>query len=187
MPYLLAALCGLIFGGADQYLGSLTAHGFGFWVVAVSLMSAPWLLLPFIFGARHNSAYRGAAIGALATLAALLGYFVMTLSPLEGVSLAHVNLAAELRGQARLIAEGVVTGPLFGYLGYRWHVKRSWPAATLAALALILEPLARVYTHRVVGPSAVWLIESCTGLALAAYFAARWASARRTHQTQVLG
>jgi hypothetical protein len=180
MSYLLATLCGLIFGGADQYLGSLTAHGFGYWVVAVSLMSAPWLLLPFIFGARRNTAYRGAAIGLLATLAALLGYFVMTLSPAEGVSLAHVNLFGELRGQGRLIAEGLVTGPLFGYLGYRWHTKRSWPAAALAALALILEPLARVYTHNVIGPTSVWLIESSAGLALAAYFAARWADARRT-------
>src|SRR5262249_58567658 len=48
MAYVLAALAGLAFGAADQYLGSFSA--LGGWTAAVSGLSAPWLLLPFVAG-----------------------------------------------------------------------------------------------------------------------------------------
>jgi hypothetical protein len=53
------------------------------------------------------------ADGALATGSALLGYFVMTLSPVEGVHLSgNSNLIfGLLRSESRVVVSGVVTGP----------------------------------------------------------------------------
>jgi hypothetical protein len=41
------------------------------------------------------------------------------------------------------ILSGLVMGPLFGLLGQRWCLRRSWVSAALVAGALCLEPLAR--------------------------------------------
>jgi uncharacterized protein DUF6518 len=174
------ALAALVFGGTDQYLGSLTNHGWGTWAIAVSLMSAPWLLLPFVAGMctpRQPGALRGAGIGLLATYLALLGYFVMTNSPVEGASLAHFDLTLFIAGQAHLLLGGLLTGPLFGYLGYRWRVDRTWWCALAVALAAIGEPLARLATNQLDPSSVVWTIEVVVGVAMICYV---FAATRRT-------
>jgi hypothetical protein len=51
MVLFLAAIAGAGFGGADQYFGSLSAIP---WLVDTSLLSAPWLSLPFL-GARTTN------------------------------------------------------------------------------------------------------------------------------------
>ena len=88
MGYLIAILGGFAFGAGDQYLGSLTAGSvLGTWTWTVSGMSAPWLVLPFVAGMTQERARRAMALGLVATMAALAGYFAMSHSPLEGVPL----------------------------------------------------------------------------------------------------
>src|ERR1700748_178281 len=77
-----------IFGGVDQYLGSFSAHP---WMSDVSLLSAPWLVLAFLAGCTQRDPRRAALLGIGCTFAALVGYGVMTLSPIEN---AHLNAAS---------------------------------------------------------------------------------------------
>jgi PPE-repeat protein len=54
----LAPLLSAVFGAGDQYLGSLTGSGHGWpvgWSSDVSLLSAPWLVLPFLAGATQRA------------------------------------------------------------------------------------------------------------------------------------
>jgi hypothetical protein len=44
------------------------------------------------------------------------------------------------------IAGGLVTGPLYGWLGHRFRAHRSWKAGLLAALPVMLEPPGRWLT-----------------------------------------
>jgi hypothetical protein len=164
--FLWAFVLAAIFGGADQYLGSLTTHGWGIWTVAVSQMSATWLLLPFLAGMTQDRARRAVRLGLWVTYAALLGYFVMTLSPTENVSLHGFDVARFLRSQADLLIGGVITGPVFGYLGHRWRVSRAWWAALLLAITACGEPVARTAAGRLYGPDLVWLIESSIGVTM---------------------
>jgi len=172
MPYLLAALCGLAFGAVDQYLGSLIS--LGPWAASVSGLSAPWLVLPFVAGWTQRTPARAMAAGLAATSAALLGYFVMTVSPLEGVPVsgfAH-GLLEVARSNRLWIAGGVVTAPLYGLLGRRWRSRRSWASAALLAGCVCLEPCARWASVGLPPARGVWLAEIAAGLCLGAYFVA---------------
>jgi hypothetical protein len=170
MAFLIAALVGLLFGSIDQYLGSISHIP---WLGEASLLSAPWLVLPFIFGCTQVRARRAVEIGCVTTALALVGYFIMTLTPWEGV---HLNgnlgpILALLHSEARVIVGAAVTSPLFGYLGYRWRTTRAWWSATLVAGALCLEPLAAAAAGRLPQISAVWISEVSLGLVGATYFA----------------
>lgn len=50
--------------------------------------------------------------------------------------------AASLASQRLWFAGGLITGPLYGWLGYRWRARQSTAAALLAALPVLLEPAA---------------------------------------------
>jgi hypothetical protein len=178
VAYLVAALVGLGFGGADQYLGSLVS--LGSWSHAVSGMSAPWLLLPFAFGATQRHRRHAMLLGLVATVSALTGYFALTLSPLESVPLSHfpADLAALARSNLLNIVGGLVTGPSFGLLGYRWRATRSLSAAALVAAAFCLEPFARLAVGQLAWPTIVWGIEVAAGACLAGCFVL----ARTTHR-----
>jgi hypothetical protein len=163
-----AALLGLVFGAGDQYLGSRAGHP---WLSDVSLLSAPWLALPFLVGSTQRTVRRAIVGGSVATVAALAGYFVMTLSPVEGV---HLNGAAPivalLRSELAVELGGVVTTPLYSYLGFRWRESRAWLSALLVAGALILEPLATALVGRLPGVSVVWIAEMTVGVVASFYF-----------------
>jgi hypothetical protein len=132
------------FGALDQYLGSLwVLTHVGFWTADVSMMSAPWLALPLAVGAARRDAQSAAIWGAVATAAALLGYLAMTVSPVEGVATARVHLVAFLGSQLHVLLPGLVTGPVWGWLGYRWRTGWSRLSAVLIAGAFCLEPAAR--------------------------------------------
>jgi hypothetical protein len=176
MAYGIAIVVGFVFGAADQYLGSLVE--LGPWAAAVSGMSAPWLVFPFVFGSRQATPRGAILIGMTATFSALLGYFVMTLSPVEGVSLSNVDLVSFVESQWPNIVGAFATAPLFGYLGLRWRERRSWVAAALVAGAVCLEPAARYAVGRLDPPTAVWATEVLLGVLLAAYFAVRIAVRR---------
>jgi Family of unknown function (DUF6518) len=120
-------------------------------------MSAPWLLVPFLAGASQPTRFRAALVGLVATWLSVLAYVMMAISPLEGTHLAprppgvtgswsqlsaHLVLVA-LASQRLWFAGGLISGPLYGWLGYWWRTRRSWAAALLAALPLLLEPAAR--------------------------------------------
>jgi hypothetical protein len=112
--FVLAVVVGLVFGGGDQYLGAINANGL--WTVSLSLLSAPWLVLPFAFGCSQLRTSRAAAIGLVATMSALLGYFLMIMGPFEGgqwtMNLREIH--GLLVSNAENILGGLVTGPLYG-------------------------------------------------------------------------
>jgi hypothetical protein len=175
---IVAAVVGLIFGAGDQYLGSISSIT---WASSVSLLSAPWLVLPFCFGLTQSTRRRAVSVGSTTTFAALIGYGVMTLSPLEGVHVSHqFGLIGALVGSERFVLIGsLVTGPLYGWLGQRWRTVRSWTSAVLVAGALCLEPLARELTGRLSGPGLISVLEVGVGVgaSLAFICSGRW---RRT-------
>ena len=67
------------------------------------VMAALWVLLPFLFGCSQKRPRDAALLGLVATVAALFGYWAMTVSPMEGVALrsAPSNRRARARGMER--------------------------------------------------------------------------------------
>jgi hypothetical protein len=173
----IAVVIGFAFGAADQYLGSLVT--LGSWTSSVSGISATWLVLPFVFGMTQTSARRAALVGLTATGAGLLGYFALTLSPIEGVSLGHVDLIGFVGTQRLNIVGGALTGPVFGILGQRWRTRRSAASGAIVAGAICLEPVVRYAVGRLDPPRLVWAVEVLAGLGVAGYFAL--ASARHRY------
>jgi hypothetical protein len=164
-----ALVLALAFGGADQYLGSLSAHP---WAADVSLLSAPWLLLAFLAGWTERSPRRAALLGAACTLAALIGYGLMTLSPIENAQLTLASGVAFVRSGLGVFVGAIVTGPLFGWFGYRWRNGRAWAGAAITAAAVLLEPSA----HSAIGSSirfrTISTAEMAVGLVMVFYVAA---------------
>ncbi|HEY3765018.1 MAG TPA: hypothetical protein VGL44_07650 [Gaiellales bacterium] len=183
MIFLVAVLAGLLFGGADQYLGSLVT--LGPWTVSVSQMSAPWLILPFGFGCTQTRPGRAALVALTATAAALTGYFAMTLSPVEGVALnsAQAFVPGLIGSNTENIISGAITAPLCGLLGQRARSGRWWPGAALVAGALCLEPLARQAADRLYPPRYVWEGEVIAGLAVAVWAVVTAVATRRPRAT----
>ena len=181
MAYLVAAIVGLLFGAVDQYLGTIR---FGPWAWTVSGMSAPWLVLPFVVGLTQERSRRAMGLGLVATLAALFGYFAMTYSPLEGHSIGELVpgfwTIASTGSNPVWILGGIVTGPLFGFLGHRWRVERSWISAALIAGALCLEPLARSVTGGLSPQPLVWGGEVALGAIVGIASISVIVNARRT-------
>jgi hypothetical protein len=166
----LALLLSAAFGAGDQYLGSFSMHP---WMADVSLLSAPWLVLPFFAGCTQREAKRAALLGLGCTFAALIGYGLMTLSPFEQAHLTTTSVAGFIRSSQRVFLGGLLTGPLFAWLGHRWRFGHAWWAAAATAAALCLEPLARIEAGQAIRSSTVLLAEVAAGLTLMVLFAAR--------------
>ncbi|MGD1011520.1 MAG: hypothetical protein ABR925_03155 [Acidimicrobiales bacterium] len=178
--FLVAVAVGLVFGGADQYVGSINATGL--WTISLSMLSAPWLVLPFAFGCSQLRARRAAAVGLVATMSALAGYFLMIIGPFEGgqwtVNLREIH--GLLFSNAPNLIGGLVTAPLYGVLGQRWRTRRAWTSAALVAGALCLEPLALTLAGRSYpGDAVVWPAEAGVGIAVAICFIAMGVAFRR--------
>jgi hypothetical protein len=184
----LAVGVGLVFGAVDQYLGaSWISDHVGGWTIGVSGLSAPWLALAVIVGCREDRAGLAAAVGLVSTLSALVGYVVMINSPVEGVALSHVDVVEAFRSQLHIFAPALLTGPAFGWLGYRWRVSRSAASAVLVAAAFCLEPLVTrlaqdlPYSLPAPAPVGVSVGEAALGALVGIYFvAARSRSIRRS-------
>jgi hypothetical protein len=135
----LVLLLSAAYGAAAQYLGSVVHT----WGPAVASLSAPWLLIAFLAGATQRDPIRGAVLGFAATFAALVGYFLLTDSPLEGAQYTLANTHGFFLSNAPVVLGGIVTGPLFGWFGQQWRTRRAIAGALIAAAAFCLEPLAR--------------------------------------------
>jgi hypothetical protein len=187
MVVALALVLSAAFGAADQYLGSLYLP----WGADLASLSAPWLVLAFAAGATQRSPRRAALLGLGCTYAALLGYFLLTDSPLEGARYDLGNTRGFFVSNAAVVVGGLLTGPLFGWFGQQWRTRRALLGALVAAAAFCLEPLARrapvgaVHTfgrnYLLASPidsRSVVLAEVAAGLLLAGYFALSAARAR---------
>src|SRR2546423_6470406 len=166
----LALVVSAAFGAGDQYLGSLLGSGHVWaagWASDVSLLSAPWVVLAFVAGATQRDPRRAALLGLSCTYAALLGYAVMTLSPVEN---AHVTVAT-LRGfvvsERLVLVGGIFTGPLFGWFGQQWRTRRALTGALVTAAARCLDAFARGVSIGPITHRAVWLREVANAPALA--------------------
>jgi hypothetical protein len=89
-----------------------------------------------------------------------------------------------LRSEAPVFVGGVVTGPLFGWLGWRWGTQRAVSGPLFTATAFCLEPLA----HAVIGRGAsacgsVAVAEVLAGLAAAVTALLLW---RNVHLTRLM-
>jgi hypothetical protein len=176
MRVVFALVLAAAFGAGDQYLGSLSAHP---WGADISLLSAPWLVLAFVSGATQRDPRRAALLGLGCTYAALLGYGLMTLSPVENAHLTLTTLRGFVLSERNVLAGGIVTGPLFGWLGQQWRTRRVIAGALVTAAALSLEPFARRATVDPIRFRAVWMAEVALGLALATYaVVARYSGSR---------
>ena len=176
VAYLVGVVLGVAFGAADQQLGTLTVE-LGPWTSTAAQMSAPWLILPFLFGTTQQRPRTAALLGLVVTASALVGYFGMTYSPAEIHPWSFVRftsgfVAVTTSGYNPMyILGGLVTGPLFGLLGQRWRVRRWWVSAAMVAGALCLEPLARWASGHLMTPTVVWTVEAASGIVVAALFA----------------
>jgi hypothetical protein len=155
------------FGAGDQYLGSGHVFGVG-WPTDVSLLSAPWLALGFVAGCTQREPRRAALLGFGCTFAALLGYFLLTDSPLEGAHYSLANARGFLISDPAVVIGGLFTGPLFGWFGQQWRTRRAIAGALVTAGALCLEPLARRSSVDPIRYRSVWLAEVVAGFVLAA-------------------
>lgn len=172
MAFVVVAFVALALGAGDQYLGTLAAaHVLGWWSVSFSALSAPWLVLPFVAGSRQREPWRATLVGEVTIWAALLGYFAMTMSPMEGAHIQVWEMVGFVRSNWAIEVGGLTLGPVFGCLGYRWTSHRSPLAATVVVGVLCLEPVAVVAVGRGAGRSVgVWVAEAVAGLVLAAWF-----------------
>jgi hypothetical protein len=166
-PLTLLALAAT-FGAADQFLGA-RAWILGSWATDTSLLSAPWLLVAFVAGWSQQTAKRAMVLGFLCTLAALAGYWAMTLSPVEGAVVTLRGVRGLVVGQSNYVLGALLSGPLFGWLGYRWGTRRDWKSALGAAVVVGLEPLAHVAAGTPVTVPGVWAAEAVVGSLMALY------------------
>lgn len=177
MRIALVLLLSAAYGAGTQFLG---AREIG-WGGDVAQLSAPWLVIAFLAGATQLTPRRAALLGLGATYAALIGYGLMTDSPLEGAQYTIGNARSFVIGNAAWVVGGLVTGPLFGWFGQRWRKSRAIAGALAIAAALCLEPLARHIPDAVVrtlsggyaganpiGSHAVVVAEVAAGVASAA-------------------
>lgn len=162
MATALALVLCLVFGAGDQYLGSIGVHP---WTAQVSLLSAPWLVLPFAVGLSQRVLRRATVMGTAGVLLALVGYCVMTLSPLEHAHFSVAGVEGFIRsGNYRWLIAGIVLGPCFAWLGFRWRMRRGLlPILVLSAL-LSLEPVAHAAAGRSITSPPVVVGEVAAGV-----------------------
>ena len=159
----LAVAFAFLFGAVDQYLGSFSSLA---WATEISLLSAPWLVVPFLAGCTRPRRRDAMLVGLACTLAAIAGYGLMTLSPVQNAELTWQSASGFLRSQAPVIVGGCATGPLFGFLGSAWRFGGWTVAAVAPAAALCLEPLAHLALDDPVTVRWVAVVEAAVGGAL---------------------
>ena len=133
---LLSIALGAAYGAGTQFLGARTTWGW-----AWQELSAPWLMVPFLAGWAQSRRRPAVIAGLLATYAALAGYFFMTLGPVEGATLDANGVVHLVKSQALWEVGGLLSGPAFGWLGWRWRTSRYLLGPVSVVGAFLLEPL----------------------------------------------
>jgi hypothetical protein len=148
-------------------------------------LSAPWVLVPFVAGARFRRIWRGALVGVAVTLAALVGFYAAEAAILDlGPHPWYVDLRLTLRWNV-YDTFGIFSGILYGALGALWSARRSRGAAAMVGLAFAAEPLLVLLLARgglwgggwMLHHRWVWIGEVAAGAA-AIWYALRPAAAR---------
>jgi hypothetical protein len=127
-------------------------------------MSAPWVLLAWWAGSRAARVWSGAVLGLVATLVALVGFYVVSglVEPMGGPTVLH-DVASWMWANRVWFEAGVVSGPVFGALGAWWARRRAPGALVVAGALLAGEPLVLWLTGAVL-PNGV--MSPLTGLPL---------------------
>lgn len=102
-------------------------------------LSTPWLLVALAAGLHTRSLPRGALLGVLATVTALLGFYLVVAITADGGHLEEV-----LRHNRRWLFSGLLSGPVLGAFG-AWLQRRAsdvpFAVTAVTGLLLILEPV----------------------------------------------
>jgi hypothetical protein len=72
--------------------------------------------------------------------------------------------------ESPVIVGGLLTGPLFGWFGQQWRIRRAWLGAFATAALFSLEPLARIVVGQAIRFRTVSAGEITVGFLLAGYF-----------------
>jgi hypothetical protein len=121
-------------------------------------MSAPWVLVAWWAGSRAGRASLGAVFGLAATLAALVGFYVVSgiVEPM-GRPTVLGDIASWASANRVWFEAGLVSGPVFGALGGWWARRRSPSAAVVVGALLAGEPVVlwvtgALFPHGVLAP-----------------------------------
>ena len=108
----------------------------------VGNLSTPWLIVPFVAGAGCARMRSAAVLGLVATIAALVGFYLLTAAVVDlGVSGFPASLRVELSANRGYLEGGLLSGPLLGLAGAWWHRSRALPAAVVVGALLMAEPI----------------------------------------------
>jgi hypothetical protein len=146
----------------------------------VGNLSAPWLLVPFLAAAiaargRHIAA--GVVIGTVASMAALVGFYVANSVVLDlGPHPWTRDLQLAIDGGQRWFELGLVSGPVLGAIGGLWSRTRSRALGVAVCALLVAEPAVEwLLQNHAVGFFAisgtspgVWVGEALVGVAACA-------------------
>jgi hypothetical protein len=141
---------------------------------ALGNTSAPWVVLPFLAGARCSTLRSAALMGLAATLAAFFGFYLAEAAILDlGPHPWYVDLRLTL-GSGRVYEYwGLVSGSLYGALGWAWASRRLVAGPIAVGLAFAAEPLIVLCLQRagiwgggeLMSYPAVWIGEVAIGVA----------------------
>jgi hypothetical protein len=112
------------------------------WRQTFGNLSAPWMLVPFLAGTSCERARSAALVGLGATFAAFLGFYTAEAAVLDlGPHPWYTDLELTLSSGHFYWKLGLLSGPVFGVLGWSWAARRL-PLAPLAlGFAFATEPL----------------------------------------------
>ena len=151
------------FGAVEQRAGA--GAGYPAFVTALGGMSAPWLVLPFLAGASRASRRSALVLGFAVVLVAVVGFLDASVGLVQTFTSAPSAVLWAMLGQLPWLLGAMVSGPVYGLLGYRWRVTRSWWLALAATAPVMLEPALR------------WRLSSWGMLIWAPYAPVAWAEA----------
>ena len=128
-----------LFGILDASVYELDS-GWAFWLA--NLVSL-WLLMPFVFGTGFRKPLVSALLGLATTQVALLAFYLWLANfQISGMPFQWLFMS-------NYVAAGLVTGPLFGWMGGLWATRRWSAAGLILAAAFLIEPFAwRIYLGR---------------------------------------
>ena len=128
-----------VFGAVEQWAGAQNPP----FVAALGGMSAPWLVLPFLVGASRASRRSALVLGFAVVLVAVAGFLAAGVGLVQTLTSGPSAVLWAMLGHLPWLLGAMVSGPVFGLLGYEWRVTRSWWLALAATAPVMLEPALR--------------------------------------------